>query len=166
MQIDWQIMKKRGNHRPRLIFTITLESFERDLAMDAVHVETRIPEIPAPHESFCLPGKHERHPEWTPVRFHRLQVPWFKTGKISAFIRLPFRDTQTYPEVEAGFRALRAAFEAKVCEAYAQSPIDTRESLGISDGTRQAVAARVTANRILALFNIGKINGKDRTHSE
>lgn len=155
MRVNWKISKKRGNYRPSLNYTITLERFERELAINAVHVETRIPEVPNPHAAFCMPGHGERAPGWTPSRFHRIQVPWFKTGIASEFIRLPFRESGAYPEVEAAFRALREVYEAEVCAAYGQAPLEEERQLDMSAAARKQVAARVTAGRLLALFGSG-----------
>ena len=155
MQITWKINKKRGNHRPTLNYTITLEKFERDLAIHAVHVESRIPEIPSPHQSFCMPGINERARSWRPERFHRIQVPWFKNGSVTEFIRLPFRESGEYPEVEAAFKALREVYEGKVCEAYGQQPIEASGELDMTAGTRKEVSAGVTACRLLSLFGGG-----------
>ncbi len=153
MKINWKIKKKRGNFRPILTYTMTLESFEKSLAIQAVSVQSQIPEIPRPHENFCMPGENERHPAWTPKRFHCLQVPYFKIGEASGFIRLPFSETGEYPEVEASFRDLRQAYEAQVSIAYGQAPFETVGDLDLTAETRAQVAARVTADRLLKIFN-------------
>ncbi|NDY74492.1 hypothetical protein DO021_21685 [Desulfobacter hydrogenophilus] len=153
MKISWEIKKKRGNYRPVLTYTMTLESFEKSLAIHAVSVKSFIPRLPRPHENFCLPGENERHPHWIPKRFHIFQVPYFKAGETSGFIRLPYRESGKYPEVETSFRQLRDTYEEKVCEAYGQGPFENRGNLDISAETREHVAAKVTANRLLAIFN-------------
>ncbi|WDP92751.1 MAG: hypothetical protein HUN04_24730 [Desulfobacter sp.] len=153
MKINWKIRKKRGNYRPVLNYTMTLEPFEKSLAIQAVSIQSFIPEIPRPHESFCLPGKNERHQAWIPDRFHCLQVPYFKSGETRGFIRLPYRASGEYPEVEASFRELRDKYEEKVCIAYGQAPFETGGELDISSHTREVVAARVAADRLLAVFN-------------
>lgn len=162
MQIDWKITKKRGNHRPTLNYTITLEAFEKKLAIHAVNVQSRIPEIPNSHESFCLPGENERHCEWCPKGFHRIQVPYFKKGVSHEFIRLPFRESGEYPEVEASFKALREHYETQVRHAYGHSPFETQGSLGITRVTRKQVAAKVTAERLLGLFSPNGQNGRSQ----
>ena len=159
MRIKWQIKKKRGNFRPTLNYTITLESFEKNLAIHSVGLETQIPELPSAHKSYCLPGENERHPLWSPKRFHWIQVPYFKTGRVSEFIRLPFRESRDYPEVEESFRELRRIYEEKVCEAYGQSPFEQNGSLDITPSTQKKVAARVTADRLMGLF--GMAHGKE-----
>lgn len=102
---------------------MALEPFEKSLAMPAVFLDTGIPHIPRPHQPFCLPNENERSPGWQPDRFHRLQVPYFRTGETNGFIRLPFRASGEYPEVEEAFRQLHQLYETKVCEAYAQPPL-------------------------------------------
>lgn len=152
MKVDWQIKKKRGNFRPRLIYTITLESFEKKLAIHAVQVESHIPMIPSSHLSYCLPGEHERNPSWKPDRYHVFQVPYFKDGYTDGFIRLPFKDSGHYPEVVSSFKKLREAYEKKVISVYACPPLEQTGSLDISEDTRSQIASRVTADRLLSLF--------------
>ena len=152
MKIKWQIKKKRGNFRPTLNYTIVLEDYEKELAIHAVRIDTGIPEIPNPHLSHCQPGQDERSSGWRPTGFHRIQVPYFKTGRASDFIRLPFRASGEYPEVEAAFRDLRRIYEEEVCRAYGQAPIDQSGALGVSPETGRQIAARVTADRMLSLF--------------
>ena len=152
MKIDWQIRKKRGNFRPRLSYELTLETFEKKLAIHAVQVESLIPVIPKSHLSYCMPGENERDASWTPDRFHTLQVPYFKEGVLAGFIRLPFRDANEYPEVEASFRKLRDEYEIKVRKAYASGPINQAGSLDISKRTQGQISAKVTADRLLSMF--------------
>lgn len=152
MKIDWQIQKKRGNFRPRLKYTITLESFEKELAIHAVWIESQIPVIPNSHLSYCMPGEHERSLSWKPDRYHVFQVPYFKDGYMDGFIRLPFKESGEYPEVASSFEKLREEYEKKVRKAYAHPPLEQTGSLDISDDTRTRIASTVTANRLLALF--------------
>nr|WP_319493163.1 hypothetical protein [uncultured Desulfobacter sp.] len=152
MQITWQIKKKRGNFRPRLTYKITLESFEKELAIHAVQIESHIPMIPSSHLSYCLPGEHERSRLWTPDRYHVLQVPYFKDGFTNGFIRLPFKTSGQYPEVVSSFEKLREEYEKKVCSVYAHPPLEQTGRLDISDETRSRIASRVTADRLLSLF--------------
>ncbi len=152
MKIDWQITKKRGNFRPILKYAMVLESFERKLAVQAVWVKSLIPQIPNAGHSYCLPGENERHPLWMPSEFHRLQVPFFKTGERRDFLRLPFRESGQYPEVEASFVSLRSAYETVVQKVYGQDSIDQEGRLDMSSETKACVAAKVTADRLLNLF--------------
>lgn len=152
MQINWTIKKKRGNFRPYLKYTLILEDFEKKLAVNAVSIQSSIPVVPDSHSSTCMPGINERNPDWQPERFHYLSVPHFKRGEIEDFIRLPFRASNEYPEVEASFRQLRHAYEKVVRKAYGHEPMDTDGQLGITAETKSCIAARVTADRILSIF--------------
>ncbi len=149
MKINWKITKKRGNHRSSLNFHISLEPFEKELAIHAVCIQSLIPEISNSHQSFCLPHENERHPAWTPAAFHSISAPYFKNGEISGFIRLPFRSSGVYPEVKASFLLLRKKFEKIVQQAYGHAPVDTQDELDISQETRTLIAARVSAQKML-----------------
>ena len=46
MRITWKIEKKRGNLRPVLTYTVTLEDFERQLATPPLSITSLIPEPP------------------------------------------------------------------------------------------------------------------------
>ncbi len=150
MKIKWTITKKRGNFRPSLNYKLTLEPFEKKLAVNAVTIKSTIPEIANSHQSFCLPGTNERAPHWTPTDFHYLSVPYFKKGEASGFIRLPFRESREYPEVATSFQALRDEYEAVVRQAYGQDPIHLEEEIEMSRRTKQEIAAFITA---ATLFN-------------
>ena len=64
MHIEWNITKRRGNIRPVLHYTVTLEEHERELALPFIRVVSTIPEPPDSWQEFCYPGQHERagHP--------------------------------------------------------------------------------------------------------
>jgi len=150
MQINWTITKKRGNFRPSLNYKITLEVFEKKLAVNAISIKSTIPDIPDSHQEFCLPDSNERNPQWIASNFHYLSVPYFKKGKASGFIRLPFRNSRGYPEVGASFQQLRYEYEAVVRQAYCQKPLHLENELGMSHETKQEIAATITA---AAIFN-------------
>ena len=152
MRIEWRIKKKRGNFRPTLTYHLSLEDHEKALAVHAVSIETRIPYIPRPHEGFCLPGENERAPGWTASSFWHLTVPHFKTGEIKEFIRLPFRASGEYPEVEQAFRDLRKRFEMVVTSVYAQAPYEKKGELGVGKKTAQDIAAAVVSQKLLGLY--------------
>ena len=46
MHIEWNITKRRGNIRPILHYTVTLEEHERELALPFIRVVSTIPEPP------------------------------------------------------------------------------------------------------------------------
>ncbi|MCP4114582.1 MAG: hypothetical protein GY737_04130 [Desulfobacteraceae bacterium] len=150
MKINWTITKKRGNFRPSLNYKITLEAFEKELAVNAITLKSTIPAIPDPHQGFCLPGTNERTSHWKASDFHYLSVPYFKRGEASGFIRLPFRESREYPEIAASFQTLREEYEAVVRQAYGQEPLHLEDELEMSRGTKQEIAATITA---ATLFN-------------
>ncbi len=150
MRISWTIEKERGNFRPRLSYLLELEEYERRLAVDAANVRSLIPRIEAPYKIYCLPDCYERAPGWEPVDYHRLTAPFFRDGRRTGFIRLPFRESHSYPEVERSFALLREAHEEVVCRAYNWEPISEAGVLDVSPEGRRAIAARVTAARMLA----------------
>ncbi|WP_051957960.1 hypothetical protein [Desulfobacter vibrioformis] len=158
MKVNWKIRKKRGNFRPRLTYTISLDAYEKKLAIHAVQVESHIPMIPGSHLSYCLPGEHERSMSWKPDRYHVLQVPYFKDGYIDGFIRLPFKESGQYPEVVSSFEKLREEYEKKVCMVYAHPPLEQTGSLDTTDDTRSRIASTVTANRLLSMITKSKFD--------
>ncbi len=152
MRIEWSIKKKRGNFRPTLTYTLALEDHEKALAVHSVHVDSQIPYIPRPHESHCLPGENERAENWEPKDFKRLSVPHFKTGEIREFLRLPFRESMEYPEVEEAFRQLRGRFEAVLSQVYSLNAFERTGELGVSRQTAEDVAPAVMAQKLLGLY--------------
>ena len=54
--------------------------------------------------------------------------------------------------VTAAFLELRQRYETEVCKAYGHRPMDEAGALGVSPGTQQQIAARVTARRMINLF--------------
>lgn len=151
MKITWKIEKKRGNYRPSLRYTISLEEHERAIAMESVRVESSIPRIPEPGRGWCLPGEDERADGWQPTEFHFLTVPWFKTGTDSGFLRLPFRSSAEYPEVEESFIRLRECYEEAVRAVYQWKPISLSGEMETSQKTKDAIAARLAAMQMLRL---------------
>lgn len=161
MRIQWTIEKKRGNFRPTLTYTITLETFEKELAVNALSIKSRIPRIPNSHCHFCLPGEDERDASWTPERYHYISVPsvtYLKNGEIRKVIRLPFREHGEYPEIEESFESIRNSYEDIVKQAYSHSPISERGEMNISAETRKIIAARVVGAKLLNLYGNDRIN--------
>ncbi|WP_310598654.1 hypothetical protein [Desulfobulbus sp.] len=150
MRIVWQIEKQRGNYRPSLNFTLELEEYEQRLAVEAVNVRSLIPRIEAPHQMYCLPGRFERAAGWCPLDYHWLAAPFFRDGSRHGFIRLPFRESGSYPEVEQSFTLLRETHEEVVRQAYSWEPISESHRMDISPDGRRAIAAKLTAERLLA----------------
>ena len=54
MHIEWNITKRRGNIRPILHYTVTLEEHERELALPFIRVVSTIPE-PVSYTHLTLP---------------------------------------------------------------------------------------------------------------
>lgn len=152
MRINWKIDKKRGNNRPSLTFTIVLEDFERELAVDSVNILTTLPKIENSNQAYCLPGCNERAADWQPLDFHWFTTPYFRDGRREGFIRLPFRESGEYPEVRESFDQLKTRYEELVTEAYRWSPLDKSGELDLSDSTRQAIAATLTARKLQAFM--------------
>ncbi len=150
MQIKWDIDRKRGNYRPTLKFVITLEEHERSIAMHAVSVQSMIPRIPNGGRAWCMPGCDERAPGWIPADYHQLHVPYFKTGIIKDFIRLPFQADDTFPEVENSFLLLRDTYEKVVASVYSIEPVNQQKELTTSQKTKEKIAAALTAQKMLA----------------
>ena len=149
MKIKWEIEKKRGNLRPLLHYTITLEAFETALAPPPVTITSHLPKVPAESQRHCLPGQNERKEDWKPEALHPLTTPFFKDGTRSETLRLPWRETPDYPEVEASFLALREKFEDELKRAYDSAPISIQKELGITAETRHHVVSGVAAERFL-----------------
>lgn len=148
MNIEWTIIKKRGNFRPLLEYTVSLTEFECSLCLSGVRVESTIPKPPESSWSHCWPGQNERG-DWTPTQFHLLMTPSHKDGTTSARLKLPWREDNAYPEVEASFALLRTAFERALAHALDSAPMHVRGRLETSEPMRQAVAPALAAQRIL-----------------
>lgn len=149
MKIEWSIKKKKGNFRPGLSYRITLEDFEQELAVSMVNIQSKIPEIIDSHDDFCFPDCHERCSDWQPAGFHWISTPYFKDGASSGFIRLPFRETANYPEVENSFEELRDKHESLIKNAFHAKSVEEFRELDFTDPTKQAIAGVLTAKRML-----------------
>ena len=148
MKIEWNIVKKRGNYRPVLHYTAVLNEFERGLCLHAVRVMSTIPKPPEASWTFCWSGQNERG-QWTPSVWYSLMTPSHKDGKLSDSLKLPWREDNTYPEVEASFAALRTAFEEALASALESAPLNNSGSLETSGTMRQVMAPAFMAQRIL-----------------
>ena len=152
MRINWKIEKKRGNFRPILRYTLTLEEYEQAIAMHAVTIVSSIPKVSDSYQAWCMPCCGEREDGWQPDDFHYLSVPYFKTGSSNGFIRLPFKESGSYPEVEESFRMLRTAYEQVVREVYSWKPTSEQGGLGITTETKEEIVATLAAQKMLTLF--------------
>lgn len=150
MRITWKLDKKRGNYRPTLTYTMVLEDFEREMAVDSINILSLLPKINNSHEAYCLPGTHERVEGWQPRDYHFISTPYFKDGQAKGSLRLPFRESGEYPEIVESFALLTHRHEARVRETYGWQPLAKRGELDLSDETREAIAATLTARKLLA----------------
>ena len=150
MRITWHIVKKRGNLRPELVYDVVLDGQEKALALPYVRIDSTIPEPPASWQAHCYPGQHERAGAG-PAGFYQLATPNHATGTLRQSLRLPWRQDNAYPEVEASFAALRRAFEAAFAAAGASQPMDVRGELTLSAGLKRDLAPSLMADRLLGL---------------
>jgi hypothetical protein len=152
MKINWKVEKKRGNFRPMLTYNISLEEHEAAIAMHAINIAGTIPRVPEGNRSWCSPCCDEREDGWQPESFHYISVPHFKNGSSSGCIRLPFRESREYPEVEESFKMLRTAYEEVVREVYSWKPVSEEGELNITSETKEQIAASIAAQKMLNLF--------------
>ncbi len=151
MKIDWKITKKRGNLRPVLTYCVTLEEYEKELALPPMRVLSSIPEPRDSWQEFCYPGQHERAGSSAGLSCYELEAPSHKGKSWPQTLRLPWREDNAYPEVEESFRAFRDAFERMVRDAYASAPMNEDGSLSSTGAARMHVAPGVAAARFLRM---------------
>lgn len=149
MKLEWKITKKRGNIRPILTYSVTLEEHEKALALPPLRVRSAIPQPDDAWQEFCWPGQHERSENYTPSAFYELESPSHRGKSWPQTLRLPWRADNAYPEVEQAFEAFREAFEAMLAETYASQPMEEERSISSSAHSRSHVAAGVLADRFL-----------------
>ena len=150
MRITWHIAKKRGNLRPELSYDVVLEGHEKALALPYVRIDSTIPEPAASWQAHCYPHEHERAGQ-IPASVYQLATPNHAAGTLRQSLRLPWREDNVYPEVEASFQALRRAFEAAFAAAGASQPMDVRGELTLSAGLKRDLAPSLMADRLLGL---------------
>ena len=148
MNIEWTISKKRGNYRPVLTYTITLTEFEKSLAMPAVRITSTIPKPPEAGWAHCWPEQNERG-DWTPTEYYQLQTPSHKSKDIREIIKLPWRDSNEYPEVEETLTLLRDAFETTLERSMKSSSLSQSGSIGTSMTAKTSIAPTLVADKIL-----------------
>jgi hypothetical protein len=150
MRITWHIEKKRGNLRPELSYDVILEGHEKVLALPYVRIDSFIPEPPSSWQAHCYPGEYERAGV-PPVGVYQLATPNHAMGRLRQSLRLPWREDNAYPEVEASFGALRQAFEAALAAAAASQPMDERGELALTASLKRQLAPSLMADRLLRL---------------
>ena len=151
MKIKWSIEKQQGNFRPVLEYKITLEEFEKDLAMHTVRVTSRIPKIPESIQRFCLPDTMEREADWKPKAFHVIYTPSFSRGELKNKLILPYQNDTEFAMVEDSFKLLRQAFETELQAARDSMSVFQRHEMCLTDETRQKMATDIAASKMLNL---------------
>ena len=144
---EWSINKKRGNFRPVLIYTITLENFEKDLALQSIVQQSTIPQPPESWSVSCLPQKNERAGKECLV--YQIYTPDYKKGEVSGKCNLPWRENSAYPEIEESFISLREEFESALKVAYESKPFEIKGELDLSTETRKHIASGLISQRFL-----------------
>lgn len=149
MKIQWEILKKRGNHRPVLKYEVELESFEVDLAVPQVVLDSGISKPPSSWRSYCYPGEDERG--GAPMEWYRLLTPSHKKGKIAESLVLAWREpSNDFADVKAAFERLLSHFELILKNAHDSAPLELVENLELTEGTRKHIACGVAKARILS----------------
>ena len=143
MHIEWNITKRRGNIRPILHYTVTLEEHERELALPFIRVVSTIPEPPDSWQEFCYPGQHERAENPASGKTYDLEIPSHKGRLWKQSLRLPWREEND-------------AFEAELKAAYGSLPMDESNSLETSFDARRFIAPGILAERFLMLARNAK----------
>ena len=153
MRIEWNIEKKRGNLRPSLTYSVSLEDHEKALALPPVSVMSTIPKPEEERQDYCYPGQYERSgkPDSERGEYHTLEVPSHRGHSWVRSLRLPWRRDNDYPEVEASFLILREAFERELAAAHSSLPLRLDNSLETSRPARAAIAPAVLAERFLRI---------------
>ena len=151
MRIEWNIQKKRGNLRPVLTYSVSLEDHEKALAMHSVSVVSSIPVPEEARQEYCYPDQWERSDKGETRECYRMEAPSHKGHSWTHALRLPWREENEYPEVEESFLRLREAFEQELARAFRSRPLQMQGSLCLSDEAKAGVAPAVLADRFLQI---------------
>ncbi len=149
MKIEWTITKERGNLRPILSYSFSIEKFEKALALPPVIIQSTIPEPIESWREYCYPNIDERNENAVYKSFYRLEIISHKGSIWTQKMRLPWRENNEYPEVDESFKLLRQAFEEELERANASLPMNKSECLQITDVTSQNIAPTVLAEKFL-----------------
>ena len=147
MLIEWNITKKRGNLRPVLSYSIRLEEHEKALAVPLVSIVSTIPKPMEDWQDHCYPGQFERTAEPVFSGFHVLESPSHKGHSWTHTVKLPWRENNEYPEVEASFLLLRDALEKELRAACLSQPMQLRGSVQTSREAKAGMAPGLLAER-------------------
>ncbi len=149
MKIEWKITKKRGNLRPTLSYSFVVEKFEKALALPPISIESTIPEPMDSWQEHCYPNEFERAVDVQHKGYYRLELVSHKGNMWAQNIRLPWREDNSYPEVEESFKLLRTAFEAELASANASNAMNEVSFMQLSDTATQNIAPAVLAEKFL-----------------
>ncbi len=152
MQIHWEIVKKRGNLRPMLTYSCAAEPWEREMAIASIRISSTIPKHEESFAEFCYPGQHERAAGYSSSGrpTYELEIVSHKGKLWPQSLRLPWREDNSYPEVEESFARLRDAFERESARASRSEPLRLQGSIDCSAGRRGGMAQAVLADKFLA----------------
>lgn len=151
MRIEWKIDKKRGNLRPTITYTVSQDEHEKVLALPPVRIASTIPKPEQHWEEHCYPGRFERAGRGDSGELHELETPSHRGRPWPQTLRLPWRENNSYPEVEESFLMLRDAFEEALRAANASLPMQEEHSLETTDAAKAAIAPGALAERFLSL---------------
>ncbi len=149
MKIEWKITKKAGNLRPTLHYSFVVEKFEKELAIPPIIIKSTIPEPLDSWQEHCYPQEFERAENAQLKGFYRLSLVSHKGNMWGQSIRLPWREDNSYPEVEESFKLLREAFETELANAHASKAMDETAFLSLSGTATQTIAPTVFAEKFL-----------------
>lgn len=151
MQIEWKIIKKRGNLRPVLSYCVHLEDHEKALALPVVSIVSNIPKPEEDRQDYCYPGLLERASDYSPKIFHVLEAPSHKGHAWTRTLVLPWREGNNYPEVEASFELLRHAMEEALQGAYSSEPMEVAGCVRTSSGAKTKIAPGILGEKFLRI---------------
>jgi hypothetical protein len=158
MKIEWSIIKKRGNLRPLLNYKVSLEEHEKNLAVPPVSIVSTIPRPKEDWQEHCYPGQYERNEREevaSACEFYTLEAPSHKGHAWTRVLRLPWRENNLYPEVEASFDQLRQELENELQTAHASLPMQKSGALQTSASGKTAIAPGILADRFLRIASNG-----------
>ncbi len=151
MVIEWEITKKRGNMRPLLQYRVQLEEHEKALALPGVSIRSSIRRPVEDWQEYCYPGQYERAETPLLGDLYLLEAPSHKGHSGKHTLKLPWREDNHYPEVNASFELLREAIEKELADAEASHPIEQGETLQTTLNTKTTIAPSVLGERLLRL---------------
>ncbi len=149
MKIEWSINKERGNLRPILTYSFSVDKFEKALALPPVIIASSIPEPVESWREYCYPNVDERSKNPVYKDFYRLEIVSHKGKLWEQKIRLPWREDNNYPEIEESFNKLRQAFEEELERANASLPMNESSFLNITEKATVDIAPSVLAEKFL-----------------